>query len=720
MRNIIVAIIGIQNIVLNRTQYILTVEAKDVGFPPLSSHCSVEIGVTDVNEFRPIFTNILYIGSLREGTPTDFLVFTALAIDRDAGLYGMVHYRMSCLAEDSSCPDLGINPVSGQVKTRSLTTLPLDGRASFNYLIVAEDAGGLNATVNAVVTVEPLPFSSSKQRVRFENSSYHFCLPGNSLSGSVVGRVFVVQSGISGQDDLSLIKYHFLQDNDFFSINSSSGEIFLRVDLNSVSVSELSAHYKGFDEYHIDDDVVGKKGKRHFPYASKIAAYGTSHKKNRGLEASHAKELRKRSAIGSSPLESVRLTVVAEWDLPEKGRISTTLKIDVDRSCDGCSLESVVGKMREGFLSRNHVLTLVAFFLGILFVMATIAVVTMMRKRRNAKPIKSEAVRVESDRATNRCSSVNTTLGIPSPPPFLGGRNLRAAVSNRHQAAPCPVLRLSRTDEEVRLINNGLTQPSGHQPIMDSEEDGDMDGRELIQDISRACWGSCDENESFMHEDECITSHARPSPAKPQIESETLKLLGNVQESFLAKKLSLSPTSMESIHLFSEEGGGESGWIGTSATKDKFLPQSGNPVGVIKPRDYFLPKWLTNAEALNNNNNNNGINIQNLNCMNSADHPLPTKVFQLLDHLPDFHALSDVYKEISRLRDDRVVVSVPKTKPTKIVVGTGEDQRVENQPRFYPPPILTDVPPPCWVHRREPRVTLSQGRRACLDLTKLS
>lgn len=663
-----------------------------------------------MNEFRPIFTNILYVGSLREGTPADFLVFTALAIDRDAGLYGTIRYEMSCLAEEASRPDLRIDPISGQVKTSSATILPLDGRASFNYLIVAEDAGGLNATVNAVVTIESSPFSSSKQRVRFENSSYHFRLPGNSLSGAIVGRVYIIQSGFSGQDDLPLITYYFLQDNDFFSINSSSGEIFLSVDLNSVSISEHSTHYKGFNEHDIDD-YVGKKGKRHFPHASKIAEHGTFPKKNQGLEESHTKELRKRSVIGSSSPESVQLTIVAEWDFPENGRISTTVKIDVDRSCDGCSLESMVGKMKEGFLSRSHVLTLVAFFLGILFVMATIAFVTMMRKRRNAKPAKSEAVRVDSDRATNRCSSVNTTLGIPSPPPFLGTRNLR--VLNHHQVTPCPVLRLSRTDEEVRLINNGLTPPSGNPPTLDSEEDGDKGERELIQDKSRACWGSCDENESFMHEDECIAPHTRLSPAKPQIESESLKLLGNIEESFLTQKLTLSPTSMESIHLFSEEGGGESGWIGTSATKDKYLPQ---PVGIIKPRNYFLPEWLPNSEALNNNNN--GINIQDLNCVN-VDHPLPTKVFQMLDHLPDFHALSDVYKEISRLRDDRVV-SAPKTKPTKIVIGSGEDQGVEKQPRFYPPPILTDVPPPCWVHRREPQVTHSQGHRACLDLTKLS
>lgn len=47
-------------------EYVLTIEARDAGDPPLSDSCVVTVHVTDTNDNSPTFSQATYSASVRE------------------------------------------------------------------------------------------------------------------------------------------------------------------------------------------------------------------------------------------------------------------------------------------------------------------------------------------------------------------------------------------------------------------------------------------------------------------------------------------------------------------------------------------------------------------------------------------------------------------------------------------------------------------------------
>ena len=64
-------------------EYLLTVEAKDRGTPPLSSHATVNITVLDANDNAPVFTQAAYTASVNENAAVGEVLLTLTATDLD-------------------------------------------------------------------------------------------------------------------------------------------------------------------------------------------------------------------------------------------------------------------------------------------------------------------------------------------------------------------------------------------------------------------------------------------------------------------------------------------------------------------------------------------------------------------------------------------------------------------------------------------------------------
>ena len=67
--------------------YFLTIQALDGGMPPLSNHATVNISIMDVNDNKPIFTQLSYSAGVGENSPVGSSVITLTATDLDQVKY---------------------------------------------------------------------------------------------------------------------------------------------------------------------------------------------------------------------------------------------------------------------------------------------------------------------------------------------------------------------------------------------------------------------------------------------------------------------------------------------------------------------------------------------------------------------------------------------------------------------------------------------------------
>lgn len=91
----------------NISNYLLICEATDHGQPQLRSMpISVHVTLSDVNDNAPAFSQSLYAVNVSEDVTSGTVVEEVLAVDADAGLNGMVIYRISA-GNDDGIFDIG-------------------------------------------------------------------------------------------------------------------------------------------------------------------------------------------------------------------------------------------------------------------------------------------------------------------------------------------------------------------------------------------------------------------------------------------------------------------------------------------------------------------------------------------------------------------------------------------------------------------------------------
>uniref|UniRef100_A0A8C2ZEA1 Cadherin domain-containing protein n=1 Tax=Cyclopterus lumpus TaxID=8103 RepID=A0A8C2ZEA1_CYCLU len=222
------------------SNYTLTVVATDKGEPPLSSTMDVTMTVLDVNDNTPSFSQNIYDIEIEENTLTGIDVIQVFASDADEGTNGHIRFSISGGNANS---DFRIDSVTGAISVAK--QLDREARSSYSLVVQAADRGSSprvdRATVNVVLLdvndrspeFELSPYTVNVQE-NFEN------LPKNILQVSATDS----DEGFNGK-----IFYFIRSQSEFFRINASSGEIFVKQQLkyqNSTGASSININRQSF------------------------------------------------------------------------------------------------------------------------------------------------------------------------------------------------------------------------------------------------------------------------------------------------------------------------------------------------------------------------------------------------------------------------------------------------------------------------------------------
>ncbi|KAA0709827.1 Protocadherin Fat 4 FAT tumor suppressor -like protein 4 [Triplophysa tibetana] len=214
-------------------QYALRVKATDRGNPPKSTAVRVLIDVLDVNDNAPRFSKI-FSATVPENAPVGFTVTRVTTTDEDAGANAISRYSIG----DTSLPFI-IHPSTGDITI----SRPLNREDTALYIakVTAHDSGW---TVSTDVTIFVTDLNDNAPR--FSKPSYYLDYPELMEVGSIVTRVFAADpdEGFNGK-----IFYFIRSQTEYFRINSTSGEIFIKQPLiyqNSSAHSNVNVNRHSF------------------------------------------------------------------------------------------------------------------------------------------------------------------------------------------------------------------------------------------------------------------------------------------------------------------------------------------------------------------------------------------------------------------------------------------------------------------------------------------
>uniref|UniRef100_A0A665VUH5 Protocadherin Fat 4 n=1 Tax=Echeneis naucrates TaxID=173247 RepID=A0A665VUH5_ECHNA len=214
-------------------QYTLKVKATDRGLPPKNTAVKVLINVLDVNDNAPRFSKI-FSASVAENAPVGYTVTRVTTTDEDAGSNAISRYSIT----DTSLP-FNINSNTGDITV----SRPLNREDTDHYIVKvsAHDSGW---TVSTDVTIFITDINDNAPR--FSRPSYYLDYPELTEVGSLVTQVSAVDpdEGFNGK-----IFYFIRSQSEFFRINASSGEIFVKQQLkyqNSTGAGSININRHSF------------------------------------------------------------------------------------------------------------------------------------------------------------------------------------------------------------------------------------------------------------------------------------------------------------------------------------------------------------------------------------------------------------------------------------------------------------------------------------------
>ncbi|XP_039630270.1 protocadherin alpha-2-like isoform X1 [Polypterus senegalus] len=210
-------------------QYNVTITAKDLGHPSLSSYETVLINVLDVNDNHPKFLQDPYVFYIEENNTPGASVFAVSAVDVDANENALVTYylREKEVVEKSLVPFLSINPDNGQVF--SFTIFDFEEVKSFAFNVIAKDSGVPSLSSNVTVNVFILDQNDNPPVIVFPltkngTAVVEETIPRNVKSGYFVTRIKAYDADVGYNAWLSF-SLEEATDRSVFSVGRYTGEI---------------------------------------------------------------------------------------------------------------------------------------------------------------------------------------------------------------------------------------------------------------------------------------------------------------------------------------------------------------------------------------------------------------------------------------------------------------------------------------------------------------
>ncbi|NXN58504.1 PCDBG protein, partial [Rynchops niger] len=134
-------------------EYNMTVRACDEGFPPLSVSKTLLVGLLDVNDNAPSFSQDVYTMVLSENKPVGTSLGRLSATDADAGNNARVRYELGPLppGAHAAASFVSVDAESGSM--RVLRLLDYEGLRAFKVMVRAADGGSPPLSAQAVLRV---------------------------------------------------------------------------------------------------------------------------------------------------------------------------------------------------------------------------------------------------------------------------------------------------------------------------------------------------------------------------------------------------------------------------------------------------------------------------------------------------------------------------------------------------------------------------------------
>ena len=211
--------------------YLLVVRATDYGLNRLSSDTLVNITVTDVNEFPPVFTELFYFGEVHENRSVGYLVLTVSTTDEDSGDNSLIKYQITD-GNDLLLFYIGI--ISGEI----LVNREIDYEAITNVTLelFAEDSGAIDMRLNATVFVYIDILDVNDNAPQFINQTYSGFVLENSVAGTEIITISATDADSNENGEIVYLLQFLSNDTESpnnFGIDPVNGTVFL---LNTVNL----------------------------------------------------------------------------------------------------------------------------------------------------------------------------------------------------------------------------------------------------------------------------------------------------------------------------------------------------------------------------------------------------------------------------------------------------------------------------------------------------
>ena len=686
------------------SHYSLTVMATDNGVQRKSGTTIVTVLVQDVNDQVPYFDRTEYSKTLPENFASDVSFLKVTADDRDEGMNKEVHYTVT------SGNDQGLFIVNGNTGDVIITpNMSLDfERSPVHKLIVrATDCkqcplGHKKNSAFATVTIYvedvneykprfPVPFyymmvyenrpdntkvfqahANDGDAGKYGNLSYRISNSKVFRIDSQTGWVYtsmqldyenlpfvasdmfsyqfqVTATDVDGQNDTVPVKIQigdvdefdpiFSKDKYEFQIpgNAKPGHV-----IGQVNASDQDKGLAGRVFYTL-------KQTSHDYFAVNLTSGVIYVSRDFGSDARRrkrdAEHTRFKRALTSN---SVNLVIEASMGSEDSNSATTIVNIEIDESCSGCTL----ARQTQGAenISTTIIVVVVFVIVAIVLVIIIVVIVIRFRSRKTPPPV---AQIYETDYngqfdfplppggppaydKSNNNNSINVTT------PDVSDRSHHSASSGRGSVE-------AEDDEEIMMINSNtsyLNNSSGFRS-KNMPDSG-------IQDDDNNSEPSVQNSKDYLARLGIDSSHI-------QIKSQ------NIMQ------------SVESMHQFSDEGGGEG--IGENVDYSNQVHSNNGTLISDRHRDLgFHEPEPQQAGVLSS-------------VINSEEEYSGSYNWDyLLDWGPQYQPLAHVFTEIARLKDDNVQ---PKKQPIKTVPQRKVSSNFNLQPqvKMDPPPIITNAPP---------------------------
>ncbi|KAM9376008.1 uncharacterized protein KZ484_008502 [Pholidichthys leucotaenia] len=212
-----------------RSQYELTITAKDAGQPPLSSEKTISVVVSDVNDNSPEFSLSPYTFYVTEGNDPGVSVFSVKASDRDENNNALISYHIvrDGSVENKVTSFLNINSENGDIV--ALKSFDFETLKTFHFQVVATDSGTPSLSSNVTVNVFILDQNDNAPVILYPVSSNGSAegveeIPRNVNAGHLVTKVRAYDADI-GYNGWLLFSLQEVTDHSLFGLDRYTGQI---------------------------------------------------------------------------------------------------------------------------------------------------------------------------------------------------------------------------------------------------------------------------------------------------------------------------------------------------------------------------------------------------------------------------------------------------------------------------------------------------------------